>query len=77
MLTKSDSLYVITKETDALAYWLASPSAYNPDRVMYVDSGGYVERDPYNIRTDGFRPLVCLKSDVTLEKVSDTEYAIQ
>ncbi len=77
MLTKSDSLYVITKETDALAYWLASPSAYNPDRVMYVDSGGYVERDSYNIRTDGFRPLVCLKSDVTLEKVSDTEYAIQ
>ena len=77
MLKTSDSLYVITKQTDALAYWLASPSAYNTNCVMGVNYGGYVYTSSYNFSRNGFRPLVCLKSDVTLEKVSDTEYAIQ
>ena len=77
MLKTSDSLYVITKQTDALAYWLASPSAYNTSNVMSVYYNGYVNYDYYNYNVSGFRPLVCLKSDVTLEKVSDTEYAIQ
>ena len=77
MLKTSDSLYVITKQTDALAYWLASPSACNADDVMVVYCDGIVSADDYNYSRNGFRPLVCLKSDVTLEKVSDTEYAIQ
>ena len=77
MLTTSDSLYVITKQTDAHAYWLASPSAASTDCVMYVFYDGSVGGSYYNHNGDGFRPLVCLKSDVTLEKVSDTEYAIQ
>ena len=77
MLKTSDSLYVITKQTDALAYWLASPSAYGPNFVMDVPCNGTVNYGGYLISGYGFRPLVCLKSDVTLEKVSDTEYAIQ
>ena len=77
MLKTSDSLYVITKQTDALAYWLASPSAYNADGVVRVDCDGSVGNYSYYNGGNGFRPLVCLKSDVTLEKVSDTEYAIQ
>ena len=77
MLKTSDSLYVITKQTDALAYWLASPSAYGTNIVVIVDYDGYVSNGTYNNNISGFRPLVCLKSDVTLEKVSDTEYAIQ
>ena len=77
MLKTSDSLYVITKQTDALAYWLASPSASSTSSVVYVNSNGNVGNDYYNASGAGFRPLVCLKSDVTLEKVSDTEYAIQ
>ena len=72
---KTDPLYVITKQTDAYAYWLASPSAYSAYYVMGVYYDGDV--DYSNNYTSGFRPLVCLKSDVTLEKVSDTEYAIQ
>ena len=75
MLKTSDSLYVITKQTDALAYWLASPSAFGAYYVMIVYYGGDVSINDYS--NYGFRPLVCLKSDVTLEKVSDTEYAIQ
>ena len=77
MLKTSDSLYVITKQTDALAYWLASPSASTSSSVVTVDYGGDVTNGTYSISSFGFRPLVCLKSDVTLEKVSDTEYAIQ
>ena len=77
MLKTSDSLYVITKQTDALAYWLASPSASSTSYVVHVGFSGSVNIGIYNYSNDGFRPLVCLKSDVTLEKVSDTEYAIQ
>ena len=77
MLKTSDSLYVITKQTDALAYWLASPSAHGTNYVMIVYYSGDVNYNYYNSSNNGFRPLVCLKSDVTLEKVSDTEYAIQ
>ena len=77
ILKTSDSLYVITKQTDALAYWLASPSAYDTDNVMVVYCNGIVNFNSYGNIERGFRPLVCLKSDVTLEKVSDTEYAIQ
>ena len=77
MLKTGDSLYVITKQTDAYAYWLASPSADSTSAVMFVYYRGGVSDDDYDIRYSGFRPLVCLKSDVTLEKVSDTEYAIQ
>ena len=74
---KTDPLYVITKQTDAYAYWLASPSARDTSSVMDVSCSGNVSATSYNYSTYGFRPLVCLKSDVTLEKVSDTEYAIQ
>ena len=77
MLTTNDSLYVITSQTNALAYWLASPSAGSPYYVMGVDSDGSVGTNYYNYGYCGFRPLVCLQSNVTLEKVSDTEYAIQ
>lgn len=77
MLTTNDSLYVITSQTNALAYWLASPSANGTNFVMRVDCNGSVGINYYDYANDGFRPLVCLQSNVTLEKVSDTEYAIQ
>ena len=77
MLTTNDSLYVITSQTNALAYWLASPSAGNTNDVMNVNYDGNVNNGNYDDNSNGFRPLVCLQSNVTLEKVSDTEYAIQ
>ena len=77
MLTTNDSLYVITSQTNALAYWLASPFAYSTSDVMIVYFYGEVNHNSYNYNSYGFRPLVCLQSNVTLEKVSDTEYAIQ
>ena len=57
-------------------YWLASPSAgggyYN---VMFINSYGKVSYNGYNSSYlgYGFRPLVCLKSDVHLiEKTNGT-----
>lgn len=74
---KTDPLYVITSTSNASAYWLDSPCAYDTDHVMNVPCNGGIGSGRYTSNTSGFRPLVCLNSDVTLEKVSDTEYAIQ
>ena len=77
MLKTSAPLYVITARSNALAYWLASPSAYNHYYVMSVDYNGSVDCNGYNGNYSGFRPLVCLNSDVKLQKVSSTQYTIQ
>ena len=73
MLSKSDSLYVITSQTNALAMWLASPSAYGTSYVVYVNYAGFVGCYNYNYTGAdlGFRPLVCLKSDIQLEADGD------
>ena len=51
--------------------WLASPSAGNTYSVMDVGYGGGVGSYTYNITDRGFRPLVCLKSDIQLEADGD------
>ena len=73
MLGTSDSLYVITSQTNALAMWLASPSAYGTSYVVYVNYAGFVGCYNYNYTGAdlGFRPLVCLKSDIQLEADGD------
>ena len=77
MLKTSAPLYVITARSNALAYWLASPSAISPGTVMYVGCNGGVNHYGYSHNGIGFRPLVCLNSDVKLQKVSNTQYTIQ
>ena len=76
-LSTSDPLYVITSESNAYGYWLASPSAYINGRVMTVGFNGTIGYNYYASNYDGFRPLVCLKSNIKLQKVSNTQYAIQ
>lgn len=75
-LDTSDSLYVISSQSDAKAYWVASPSDGYPYYVMNVSCGG----DVYGVNnanyTVGFRPLVSLKSDVQLQKNEDGTYTI-
>ena len=67
MLNKSDSLYVLPSSKGANAMWLASPSLLNPESLIYVLRGGDVNRNRYDTNYIGFRPLVCLKSDIGLE----------
>ena len=80
MLSTNDSLYVLPssgstlesgKTSGANAMWLASPSAGNPNDVMGVGSNGRMNYYYYGHPCIGFRPLVCLKSDIQLEADGD------
>ena len=69
-LDSSDSLYVLPSSKGASAMWVASPSAYTAS-VMYVYCSGYVSTSDYDANDRGFRPLVCLKSNVQLLESGD------
>ena len=75
-LDKEDSLYVIKSQTNAYRMWVASPSAYSTNDVMNVIYDGYVNSNLYNDTDVGFRPLVCLKSNVRLQE-SETGFVIK
>ena len=71
MLSTSEDLYVLPQNKGANAMWLASPSAYGGNYVMIVDSNGSVGIGSYSGPTDlGFRPLVCLNSNILLNEVA-------
>ena len=53
MLYASGGLYVITSQSGALGYWVASPSDYGPNSVMTVYYNGTV--DYYDYSVDFFR----------------------
>lgn len=71
MLSTSDSLYVLPSSKGANAMWVASPSAHSTDGVMYVNYGGFVSYGTCGNNYYGFRPLVCLKSNVQLQESGD------
>ena len=59
------------------SYWISSPPAANANLVMYVDCYGYVNYlgylagTSYNNNNIGFRPIVCLKSGISLKEVEE------
>ena len=72
-----DNLYYITGISKAWAMWLASPSEDFSNFVMYMYCNGHVFYSSYYYNTSGFRPIVCLKTNVQLEKQSDGTYLIK
>lgn len=86
MLNTSDSLYTLPhtyielesgNKSGANMMWVASPSAGSNIRVIYVHYHGYVgSNEYYGISYAGFRPIVCLNSNVMLKSVTDG-YEIQ
>lgn len=77
-----DSLYCLNDSISlsyAKGYWLSSPCGGNSGAVITVGSGGSLNADSFNNSAGdlGFRPVICLNSNVQLEKVSDTEYRIK
>ena len=74
-------LYYIKSSTSKASYmWLASLTRFTADRLIIVDHSGYVWHLNYNSAkyySVGVRPLVCLKSDIQLEKQSDGTYLIK
>ena len=71
MLSTSDSLYVLPSSKGANAMWVAGPSVWNANDVMHVDYLGSVYNYNYGHDNIGFRPLVCLKSNVQLQESGD------
>ena len=70
-LNSGDSLYVLPNSKGANAMWVASPSANNTLSVVNVIYYGYVCSGNYFSDYNGFRPLVCLKSNVQLQESGD------
>ena len=73
-LDSNDSLYVLPSSKGANAMWLASPSALSTRYVLRVYYDGYVGHSGYSLSSNGhygFRPLVCLKSNVQLQESGD------
>ena len=68
-LTQGDTLYRISNTNNAYAYWVSSPSAGRSNGVMIVGCGGYVSFYGYASTSGGFRPVVCLKSGISLKEV--------
>ena len=67
-----NKLYVIPESTKTcIGMWLASPHNSRGCDLMCVRNSGIVSSPEFsNSSSIGLRPLVCLKSDVTLKKVS-------
>ena len=69
-LSKGGTLYKIISTNDASAYWISSPSAHHTNGVMNVGNSGFVSYINYDsIDLRGFRPVVCLKSGISLKEV--------
>ena len=67
-----DNPYSIYNQSSQSSYfWLASPSNAGTGRVMRVGSNGEVSADGYSNPGNGFRPLVLLDKNYTLEKTKD------
>ena len=73
MLSTSEDLYVLPKNKGANAMWLASPSAYSNTYVMYVAYDGYLNSNGCSLAYIGFRPLVCLNSNILLNWNDQTQ----
>ena len=63
--------------TNAYGYWIASPNAYTKDDVFKIVYNGQAGCDVYSVGFLGFRPIICLKSEVQLIEQADGKYAIQ
>ena len=69
--TSKDNMYVITDTSKAYAMWLCSPSATHFYEIFNVYGFGTLMGDCYYNINPGFRPVVCLKSNIQLKKVEN------
>lgn len=65
LINQTDSLYCAENEGLVETMWLATPSSYHPDYVM-VQSHLVGYSQYFNYDRIGFRPLVCLQSNVRI-----------
>ena len=72
-----DSLYTIASGTRAHGMWVASPSASGANYLIYSHYCSNVYVTDYEDCRLGFRPLVCLQSDVQLVQGADGNFTIK
>lgn len=70
MLSKSDELYVISSIKNAQELWLASPSEFY-SIPCFILAGSGVHCSTYSNNDVGFRPVICLNSNIQLERDGD------
>ena len=78
-LDNKDSLYVVTGvlgEEETYGMWLGSPAGYTGE-ILHASYVGAVFGIGYDQSSIGFRPVVCLNSDVILKRNVDNTYTIQ
>ena len=71
IMDRDDSLYVTNTW-----WWLASPG-FEDAYSLFSANGENLRMSSTGDSGNGFRPLVCLKDDVELEKNSDGTYTIK
>ena len=73
VLVGVDNLYSISRSSNAIQYWVSSPgcSQNDPASVMYIENGGGLGSYTYSAyrASNGYRPVVCLKSGISLKEV--------
>lgn len=82
MFTTNSKIFVCSDKTHCNEYWVASPTNYygdsqEGDNLMAIYGDGWVSYDDYQDNNAGFRPMVCLSSDVRIIKQSDGTYVIE
>ena len=70
-LTQGDNLYSIVNNSDTYGYWVSSPSAYTLYIIMLVYYDGHLNLNSCEAESCGFRPIICLKSDISLKEAED------
>lgn len=70
--TLVDGMY-FKRTTEGSYYWIASPSANNPNRIVRIASNGHIGCLWHNNVNVGFLPIVCLKSKVHLVENNELE----
>lgn len=82
-LKTDNSLYVLPSEIigkRANAMWLATPAYVDgtvSDNLMYISFNGDINSNSYDYNDIGFRPVVCLSSDVVLSRQLDGTYDVK
>ena len=61
-LNTTDNLYIITSQEKARAMWIASTHAIGSEYIFDMDFSGWTNYRSHTQNTNGFRPIVCLKS---------------
>ena len=72
-----NDLYYITEDNKCNYMWIASPSSCQSIYLIYMGGTGYLDYNGYRHSNTGFRPILCLKSEIKLEKQNDKTYLIK